>query len=108
MKKIMLSTSKINKYKIGDFVKIKILKGDKSKADRTYLPYKIINSIRNDKYQLRYQFGILNITYLIRHLESLDIYISELEKIPRKQISLREAARLQSTLQIESQAKLQI
>jgi len=75
MKEMISSTSKINKYKIRDFVKIKIPKEDRSKTDRTHLPCKIINSIGNDKYQLGCQFGILNITYLVRHLESLDIWV---------------------------------
>ncbi|CAI2192972.1 7649_t:CDS:1, partial [Funneliformis geosporum] len=54
------------------------------------------------------QFDVLNITYSVRHLEILNTYISKLEEIPRKQISLRKAARLQSTLQNESQIHLQV
>jgi hypothetical protein len=104
MKEMMLSQSKINKYKIGDFVKIKIPKGDRSKTDRTHLPCKILNNVGNDKYQLGCQFGVLDITYSIRHLELLKAHSSELEEIPRKRISLREAAKLQSTPVIESQA----
>ncbi|CAI2186435.1 3858_t:CDS:2 [Funneliformis geosporum] len=87
----MTRSFKINKYNIVELVKIKIPKEDKGKTNRTYLPYKIINSSGNDK-----------------HLEILNTYISKLEEIPRKQISLRKAARLQSTLQNESQIHLQV
>ncbi|CAI2193139.1 1333_t:CDS:2, partial [Funneliformis geosporum] len=44
MKEIMTRSSKINKYKIGELVKIKIPKEDKGKTDRTHLPCKIFNS----------------------------------------------------------------
>ena len=100
----MSPASKTIKYKIGDFVKIKIPKEDRCKTDRTHLPCKVVNIVGNDKYQLGCQFGVLEITYSVRNLESLKAHISELEEIPRKGISLREAARLQSTLQVESQA----
>ena len=97
MKEIML-WSKGNKYKIGDFVKIKIPKEDRHKTDRTHLSCKVINIIGNNKYQLGCQFGVLEITYSVRNLESLEAHISELEEILRKKVSLKEAARLQSIL----------
>ncbi|CAI2198286.1 3626_t:CDS:2, partial [Funneliformis geosporum] len=60
MKEIMTRSSKINKYKIGELVKIKIPKEDKGKTDRTHLPCKIFNSSGNDKKAVRLQSTIQN------------------------------------------------
>src|SRR3954452_10789816 len=104
MKEIMQKTSKITKYKVGDFVKIKIPKEDRHKSDRTHLPCKIL-SIAGDKYKLGCQSGLLETAYSGRNLERLMANISELEEIPRKKISIREAARLQYSLQVEPQVE---
>ncbi|CAI2197307.1 2252_t:CDS:1, partial [Funneliformis geosporum] len=40
----MTRSSKINKYNIGELVKIKIPKEDRGKTDRTHLSCKILNS----------------------------------------------------------------
>ncbi|CAG8636217.1 12379_t:CDS:2, partial [Rhizophagus irregularis] len=101
MKELILSTAKIVKYKIGDLVKVKIPKEDKHKIDRTHLPCKILSLTGNDKYKLGCQFGVLDVSYSVRNLEPLKAHISGLEDIPRRKISLREAARLQSALHEE-------
>jgi hypothetical protein len=98
MKEGMLLKTKIIKYKIGDHVKVKIPKGDRHKIDRTHLPCKILQVIKDDKYQLGCQFGVLEISYSARNLEPLEANISELEEIPRKVISLKEAVKLQTIL----------
>ena len=102
MKEMMTANSKIIKYKIGDFVKVNIPKEDRFKTGRTHLPCKILSIVGNDKYRLGSQFGVLEIAYSIRNLESLTAHISDLEEIPRSKVSLREAARLQSLSQVES------
>ncbi|CAB5363997.1 unnamed protein product [Rhizophagus irregularis] len=71
MKESILSTAKIVKYKIGDLVK------------------------------LGCQFGVLDVSYSVGNLEPLKAHISGLEDIPRRKISLKEAARLQSALHEE-------
>jgi hypothetical protein len=95
MKEMMQAViSKTTDYKIGDFVKIKIPKEDRHKSDRSHLPCKILGIVGN-KYKLGCQFGVLEIAYSGRILERLMANVSELREIPRKKISIREAARLQ-------------
>ena len=86
----------ITEYQIGDLVRVAVPKIDRFSTDRPTLPCKIIKKIK-DKYQIGSKFGIIGVSYSAGELEPLGtIAFSELDEIPSNEISIREAARLQS------------
>ena len=87
---------RIMEYQIEDLVRIAVPKINRFSTDRPTLPCKIIKRIE-DKYQVGSKFGIIEVTYFAGELEPLGtIVFSELDEIPSNEISVREAARLQS------------
>ncbi|CAG8817822.1 2695_t:CDS:2, partial [Gigaspora margarita] len=81
---------------LGDFVRVNIPKIDRFSIDRSTLPCKILEKT-NNRYQLGCKFGVINICYSSGELEALGTTTyAELSKILSNQISIREAARLQS------------
>ncbi|KAG9305721.1 hypothetical protein G9A89_005119 [Geosiphon pyriformis] len=97
--KVMLPKNAKRKisYKIGDFVRIGILKIDRSGTDRKLLIYKEIGTVNERLYRLGYKSGILKYSYHATELmptKATDF--PELREIPNIFISLREAALCQS------------
>ena len=93
----MLKKRKLIDFKIGDLVRIKIPKIDRFSIDRSSLPCKIMEKIKDKHYQLGCKYGILNVGYYSGELETLGTTTyPELDEIPLNQISIWEAARLQS------------
>ncbi|RHZ77819.1 hypothetical protein Glove_172g23 [Diversispora epigaea] len=93
----MLKKRKLTDLEIGDLVRIKIPKIDRFGIDHSSLPCKIIEKTDNQRYQLGCKYGIINVSYYIGELEALGTTTyPELDEIPSNQISVREAARLQS------------
>jgi hypothetical protein len=87
-----------NNYEVGDLVRIRIPKIDRSGVDRPTLPCKVIEITENNQCVLGSKFGIINIYYSPGEIEPLGtIHFPELDNLPSNKISVREAARLQST-----------
>ncbi len=85
-----------NNYEVGDLVRISVPKIDHFGTDRPTLPCKILEKINNN-YQLRSQFGVINIFYSQGEIDPLGVnQFSELDSIPTNTITVREAARLQN------------
>ncbi|CAG8592864.1 8719_t:CDS:2, partial [Gigaspora rosea] len=92
----MLKKRKVVDFKVGDFIRVNIPKIDRFSIDRPTLPCKILEKI-DDRYRLGCKFGVINICYSSGEIEALGTTTyAELSKIPSNQISIREAARLQS------------
>ncbi|CAG8794661.1 18224_t:CDS:1, partial [Gigaspora rosea] len=92
----MLKKRKVVDFKVGDFIRVNIPKIDRFSIDRPTLPCKILEKI-DDQYRLGCKFGIINICYSSGEIEALGTTTyAELSKIASNQISIREAARLQS------------
>ena len=84
-------------FEVGDLVRIPIPKIDRSGVDRPTLPCKIVKKTDKEQYQLGCKFGILEIYYSSGELELLGTRTyPELNEILPRNLSLREAARLQS------------
>jgi hypothetical protein len=91
------SKKRITDYQIGDFVRIAVPKIDRFSIDRPTLPCKILEKTENNQYRVGSKFGIIGICYSAGELESLGTRsFPELDEIPPNQITIREAARLQS------------
>jgi len=87
-----------NRYEIGELVRIAIPKINHSGIDRPMLPCKIVEVTENNNYLLGSKFGIINVYYSPGEIEPLStMHFPELENLPSNKISVREAARLQST-----------
>ena len=102
MASAMIAKSKRQlEYEVGEHVKILIPKIDRFGTDRPVLPCKIIEKLNyNDtfKYRLGCMSGILNNLYCAGELDPLGVTeCPELEHIPTDNISVREAARNQSS-----------
>ena len=83
-------------YQIEDLVRIAVPKIDRFSTNRPTLLCKIIKRIE-DKYQVGLKFGIIEVTYFAGELEPFEtIVFSELDEISSNEISVREAACLQS------------
>ena len=99
----MLNKNNNNKRKrefsVGDFVRLLIPKIDRQPLDRKYLLCKIIKKYDNEVYQLACKSGIINVAYPATELELLENQdIPELYFTPIKEISIREASRLQNVI----------
>lgn len=89
---------RITDYQIGDLVRVAVPKIDRFSTDRPTLPCKIMEITENNKYRVGSKFGIIEICYSAGELESLGTEnFPELDEIPSNKITIREAARLQST-----------
>src|SRR5436305_2681393 len=87
-----------NRYEIGDLIRIAISKIDRSGVDYPTLPCKIIEATENNNYLLGLKFGIINVYYSPGEIEPLGtMHFPKLDHLPSNKISVREAARLQST-----------
>ncbi|CAG8727559.1 17284_t:CDS:1, partial [Cetraspora pellucida] len=70
---------------------------DQFATDHSSLSCKVIEKTNNQQYRLGYKYGIINAYYSAGELEILEVAVcSELDKISSEQISLQEAAKLQS------------
>jgi len=93
----MIKKRKLVDFKVGDFVRVNIPKIDRFAIDRPNLPCKILEKTREDRYKLGCKFGVISVCYSSSELEALGaITYPELNEIPSDEISIREAARLQS------------
>ncbi|CAG8580369.1 3453_t:CDS:2, partial [Cetraspora pellucida] len=82
---------------VSDFVKVKVPRIDRFNIDHPTVPCKVLEKTDEDQYQLECKFGIIKICYILSKLEMLEtITCSELYEIPSNQVSIHEAARLQS------------
>ncbi|KAF0385547.1 retrotransposon nucleocapsid protein [Gigaspora margarita] len=91
----MIKKRKLVDFKVGDFVRINILKIDRFSIDHPTLPCKILEKTRENRYKLGCKFGVISICYSSSELEALGaITYPELNKIPSDKISIREAVRL--------------
>ncbi|PKB96440.1 hypothetical protein RhiirA5_434836 [Rhizophagus irregularis] len=88
---------RVKEYQIGDLVRVAVPKIDRFSVDRPSLPCKIMEKPDNNKYRLGSKYGIIEICYSSGELEPLGTAaFPELNEIPSNNISIREAARLQS------------
>jgi len=88
---------RVKEYQVGDLVRVTVPKIDRFSIDHFILPCKIMKRTENDKYRLGSKFGIIEIYYTAGELEPLGTAsFPELSDIPSNEISVREAARLQS------------
>ncbi len=79
-------------------MRIMIPKIDYSDIDCPILLCKIMKRIENNQYILGSKFGIINVYYSSGEIELLEIQcFSELNNLPSNKISVKEAARFQST-----------
>src|SRR5690242_20579347 len=93
----MLKKRKLVNIQVSDFVRVNIPKIDQFGIDRPTLLYKVLKKTGKDQYRLGCKFGIIRICYASCKLEMLEtITCPELDKIPSNQVSIHEAARLQS------------
>ncbi len=91
------SKKRVKEYQVGDLVRVAVLKIDRFGIDRPTLPCKIMERTENDKYRLGSKFGMIEIYYTAGELEPFGTAsFPELSDIPSNEISVREAARLQS------------
>jgi len=100
----LLSKNKVmNKnFEMGSIVTILIPQIDRNSVDRSLLPCKIIEKT-NRKYRLGCASGILNVTYGANELNLVEAAeFPELDDIPQRTVSLREAARGQSIVRVTS------
>ena len=102
MTSAMIAKSKHKlEYEIGEYVKILISKIDRFGTDRPVLPCKVLEKLTyNDtfKYRLGCVSGILNNLYCAGELDPFVVKeYPELDHIPTNNISVREAARNQSS-----------
>src|SRR6266496_251617 len=88
---------RVKEYQVGDLVRVAIPKIDRFSIDRPTLPCKIMERTENNKYRLGSKFGMIEIYYTAGELKPLGTAsFSELSDIPSNEISVREAASLQS------------
>ena len=76
---------------------------DRYNVDRSLLPCKIVEKT-NEKYRLGCGSGILNVTNELNLVEAAEF--SELDNIPQRTISLREAAKGQSVVRAASNSQV--
>jgi len=89
-------------FEMGSIVTILIPQIDRNSVDRSLLPCKIIEKT-NRKYRLGCASGILNVTYGANELNLVEAAeFPELDDIPQRTVSLREAARGQSVVRVTS------
>jgi len=87
-----------NRYEVGDLVRITIPKIDRSGVDRPTPICRVIEITENNQCVLGSKFGIINVYYSPGEIEPLGtVCFPELDNLPSNKISVREAARLQST-----------
>jgi hypothetical protein len=84
-------------FDIGDYVRVNIPRVDRTGIDRRSLPCKVMEVLDGGFYRLGCAYGILRTCYQVSDLESISAEFPELENIPDKQISLTEAAKMQSS-----------
>ena len=103
MKEAMSSHIKVQKSDIGkgDTVLLHIPSADRGKMHRKHIPCKIIDILDNGFCKLGCALGQLKINYGITDFNPIEksMYFPELDVIPVKVVSLREAALSQSITQ---------
>lgn len=88
-------------FEVGSIVVLSIPRIDRHIVDRSLLPCKIIEKTKG-KYRLGCASGILDVTYGANALNLVEADYPELENIPSQRLSLREAARTQSVVDVVS------
>ncbi len=63
---------RLNNYEISDLVRIAVPKINRFGIDRLTLPCKVLEKVKN-WYQLESKFGIIDVFYSSRELESLEV-----------------------------------
>ncbi|CAG8600248.1 14210_t:CDS:1, partial [Cetraspora pellucida] len=85
-------------YSINDYVCLEIPRIDRNSVDRSILPCKVIEELSDKTYRLQCKSGILDIVYGVNEIMPLGpTEYEELKVCQDNIISLREAARMQST-----------
>ena len=100
--RLLKSKSSDKNFEVGSVVVLSIPRIDRHSVDRSLLPCKVMEKT-NGKYRLGCASGILGVTYganALNPVETADF--PELNAIPSRTISLREAARAQSAVGIVS------
>jgi hypothetical protein len=88
-------------FEVGSIVVLSIPRIDRHIVDRPKLPCKIVEKTKG-KYRLGCASGILDITYGANELNPVEADYPELDNIPIQRLSLREAARTQSVVDVVS------
>jgi hypothetical protein len=86
-------------FEVGSIVVLSIPRIDRHIVDRPILPCKIVEKTEG-KYRLGCASGILDITYGANELNPVEADYPELDNIPIQRLSLREAARTQSVVDV--------
>ena len=89
-------------FNVGDQVRIHIPRIDRTGIDRWSLPCKVLEVLDGNLYCLGCAYGILKSCYQISDMESINAEFKELANIPNCQVSLTEAARLQSSAAVQN------
>jgi hypothetical protein len=98
----LLKSKSINRnFEVGSMVVLSIPRIDRYIVDRPLLPCKIIEKTKG-KYQLGCASGILDVTYGANELNLVEADFPELDNIPSRKLSLREAAKTQSVVDVVS------
>ncbi|CAG8639103.1 2544_t:CDS:1, partial [Cetraspora pellucida] len=93
----MLKKRKLINIQVGDFVKVKVPRIDRFSIDYPTVLCKVLKKTDKDQYRLGCKFGIIRICYASSELKMLGtITCLELDEILSNQVSIYEAARLQS------------
>jgi hypothetical protein len=88
-------------FEVGSVVVVSIPRIDRQIVDRPLLPCKIMEKTKG-KYRLGCASGILEVTYGANELNLVEADYPELENIPSQRVTLREAAKTQSVVDVVS------
>src|SRR6185369_9698957 len=95
--RLLKSKSIDRNFEVGSIVVLSISRIDRHIVDRPLLPCKIIEKTKG-KYRLGCASGILDVTYGANELNLVEADFPELDNIPSRKLSLREAAKTQSVV----------
>lgn len=99
--RLLRSKSIDRNFEVGSVVVLSIPRIDRHIVDRPLLPCKIIEKTKG-KYRLGCASGILDVAYGANELNLVEADFPELNNIPSQKLSLREAAKTQSVVDVVS------